>query len=401
MATSNNLGDQKGSKTSIIQALRFNGPTSRIEIAKMTGLSRATISISIAELIESNIVSETESRYSTGGRPATLLELTPNSFVMLGADYSNQLWTLGAFDLNGNEIKKAVIPSQDNSPQTVVDTLIGNLDEFVSTLGTTPIELIGLGMPGLIDINRGVIKSASDLGWNDVKISEMIHKEIGWQTVIMNRHRARGLAECRFGSGRNYNQMIYIGIGTGIAAGLFSDSQLISGAIGGAGELGHITIDPDGPLCPCGNHGCLQQLSTGFVMEQEARKLLRSGLSSVIYPNSDYDLQLIKAEKICNGADLGDEVCLQVVRKAASYLGIAMANLVNILNPEAIILGGTIPMTCDSYLKTAIQVMNQRAMSPLTADVVVKKATYNGTGGALGAAVYALDKHMAYSYFKS
>ncbi|MBB6732742.1 ROK family transcriptional regulator [Cohnella zeiphila] len=401
MDSINNVGDQKGTKVSIIQALRMYGALSRIELTKMTGLSRATISVAIAELIQLNLVKETESRYTTGGRPATLLELCPNSIVVLGADYSNQIWTLGAFDLHGNLINKLTIPSNDSSPQVVVKTLTKHLNNFVDTLETKPIQLIGLGMPGLIDINRGVINSASDLGWCEVDISTMIQQETGWQTAVINRHRARGLSECRFGSGKDFSQVIYIGIGTGIAAGLLNDSQLVTGAIGGAGELGHITIDPDGPLCPCGNQGCLQQLSTGPAMEQEVRMLLRNGAqSSFLYPDVNYDLQLIKADKICSGADAGDELCMKVVHKAASYLGIAMANLVNILNPEAIILGGPIPTGNEYYLKIATHVMNQRAMSPLTANVVVKKSVYNEIGGALGAAIFALDKHMAYSLFK-
>lgn len=401
MSRMNNHGDQKGAKINIIQALRINGPVSRIELTKLTGLSRATISLTIAELLESNFVQETESKYSTGGRPATLLELTPNTNMILGADYSNQVWTLGAFDLLGNAINKVTVPSKDNSPQTVVEALTDHLADFIKTQESKLINLIGLGMPGLVDIHRGVINSAADLGWCDVDISKMVHEKIGWQTVVINRHRARGLAECRFGAGKEFNQVIYIGIGTGIAAGLLNNRQLLSGAIGGAGEIGHITIDPNGPLCPCGNHGCLQQLSTGPAMEKEIRMLLRSGKKSIIHPTANFDLQLIGADKICFGADNGDEICMQVVEKAASFLGIAMANLVNTLNPEAIILGGSIPTSCDYYLKVASQVMNQRAMSPLTANVAVKKASCGEIGGALGAAAFALDKHLTYSHLKN
>ncbi|MEK3888669.1 ROK family transcriptional regulator [Bacillus sp. FSL K6-3431] len=401
MLNINNIGKQKGSKESIIQALRLNGPVSRIELAELTGLSRATISIAAAELIDSNLVKETELRQSTGGRPAIALQLAPNTKAILGAEFGNQEWTLGAFDLLGNVLQKANIPVTDNSPETVANTLINNIDTFVQNLNISPVELLGLGLPGLVDSKQGIIHSASDIGWYNVDIGKKISEEIGWPTVLMNRHRAQGLSECRYGAGQNFNQVIYIGIGTGIAAGLFHNRNFISGAIGGAGELGHITIEPNGPLCPCGNRGCLQLLATGPAMEKEARMLLRSGTNSLIYSDPSYDLQLLKAEDIYIAADNNDELSLQVVQKAATYLGIAMANLVNILNPEAIILGGSIPRNCDNYVKTAVKVMKQRAMGPLTANILVTNASFSEIGGALGAANFAFDKLISSPLFNS
>ncbi|SFS74324.1 ROK family transcriptional regulator [Paenibacillus sp. BC26] len=401
MARANVGKDQKGTKTSIIQTLRINGSVARIDLAKLTNLSRATISISIAELIESGLVQETESKYSTGGRPATILELTPNSKIIVGADFSNNLWTLGAFDLLGNVVHKAIIPVNGNSPIITIQTLIDHLSDFLKQINANPIELLGLGLPGLVDINRGVIKGAYDLGWYNIEIVKMIQEQFNWPTIVLNRHRARGLAECRFGAGKEFSHLVYIGVGTGISAGIFNNRELLFGAIGGAGDLGHVTIDPNGPLCPCGNHGCLQQLATGPVMEQEIRMLLRSGRTSSIYTSSNFDLQHITSDMICQGADAGDELCMEVVEKAATNLGIAMANLINLLNPEAIILGGPIPINCDFYVKIATKVMHQRSMNPLSANVVVRKGQINEMGGALGAANFALDQNLEYSLFNS
>lgn len=395
----NNIGDQKRSKVNIIQALRLNGPTSRIELTRITGLSRATVTFAIGDLMESGLVRETQSRYSTGGRPATLLELVHDAKAIVGADYNNKLWNVGAFDLIGNVIDEIVIPVEQETTVAVVQSLTTRLMEFVQRLDIPPLELIGLGMPGLIDANYGIINSAADLGWAQVDIKKMIESQINWPTVVINRHRARGIAESRYGVGRDYNEIIYIGVGTGIASGLFHQRKLISGSIGGAGELGHITVEPNGLACPCGNRGCLQQLATGPAMEQDARILLRSGRTSSIRPDSNFDLQLIKAIDICQAADEHDELCMEIVKKAATYMGIAMANLVNILNPQIIILGGNIPAHCNYYLEIAEEVMHQRAMSPLTSNIVVTRASQTKMGGALGAANFALDQNMGYSLF--
>ncbi|UUZ79081.1 ROK family protein [Paenibacillus sp. P26] len=258
-------------------------------------------------------------------------------------------------------------------------------------------------MPGLVDTSRGVIKSATDLGWHQVDIEDMAGKALGWPAVALNRHRARGLAECRFGSGTGFRHMIYVGVGSGIAAGIFNDRQLVSGSFGGAGELGHTTVEPDGPVCPCGNNGCLHLYSTAPAIEQEARRLLRAGYAESMltgaFPGND--LQPLQAKDVCRVADQGDALAVQIIERASGYLGIALANLVNLLNPEAIILGGSIPAMCGTYVQNATKVMRQRSMTALSAGITVKTAALAEIGGALGAVNYALDRHFSFSMIQS
>ncbi|MCR8634072.1 MULTISPECIES: ROK family transcriptional regulator [Paenibacillus] len=389
--------DQKGSKTSIIQALRMHGSMPRIQLTKITELSRATISSTISELIEWNLVKETEKAPSTGGRPAISLELVPGSHAIMGADLDNQAWTLGVFDLLGNVLHKTKIPVSSSRPEEAVQELVDHTSKFVQEFDKEVIQMFGLGVPGLVDTRLGIIKSASDLGWSNVDIEEMVSKGLGWPTVAINRHRARGLAECRFGSGKDYKHMIYVGVGSGIAAGIFNDRQLVSGSFGGAGELGHITVEPDGPVCPCGNNGCLHLYSTASAMEQEARRLLRAGQEESSLRRPGHDLQLLRAKDVCLAADQGDELAIRVVNHAATYLGIALANLVNLLNPEAIILGGAIPGICSTYVQTATKVMQQRSMMALSAGITVNTASLAEIGGALGAINFALDRHFSFN----
>jgi predicted NBD/HSP70 family sugar kinase len=393
------LRDQKGSKLTILQTLRVHGSMSRIELTRLTGLSRATISISIAELIECRLVCETDNRLSTKGRPATALELVPNSKVIIGADLDNKTWTLGAFDLLGNIIKTMKIPVYTFEPEETFKALATEIASFVKGLDKAPIPLLGLGVPGLVDANHRTIRSAADLEWNHVDVAGIMESEIGWPTVVVNRHRARGLTECRYGSGLTYDNMIYIGIGMGIAAGLYINRQLLSGSLGGAGEIGHTTIEPSGPLCPCGNHGCLQMLSAGPAIEQEFRKLVRASEHELVYPYQNVDLQFLKVHDVCAAAEDHDELAIKVITNAGSYLGIAMANLLNTFNPEAIILGGTIPSASSLFVEVATKVMRQRAMRPLSAETIVKTSVFKDIGGALGAANFAFDKNISISIF--
>ncbi|WP_079913480.1 ROK family transcriptional regulator [Paenibacillus sp. 32352] len=393
------IWDQKGSKTAILQMLRVHGPMSRIELTQMTDLSRATISVTINELIELGLVHETVLRQSTGGRPATNLELVPYSHMILGADLNHQTWTLGAFDLLGNTIEKKQISFSPLTPEAAVQALVCEIPDFIKQIDKSPIPLLGVGVPGLVDTHNGLLRSSAVMGWQQVELGSMLEKALGWPTVVLNRSRARGLSECRYGAGKDYQHMIYIGIDSGIGAGIYVHRELIHGALGGAGEIGHTTVDVDGPLCPCGNNGCLQMMSAAPAMELEARKLLRMGTPSSLHMQPGFDLQMLKAEDICHAAEQGDELASQVVHNAATYLGITMANLVNLLNPEAIILGGSIPKDCPSYVQTAVKVMRQRAMGQLSASTVVHIGEFKEIGGALGAANMALDRHMSFAHF--
>lgn len=384
--------DQKGSKIAILHALRQYRSVSRIGLSKRIGLTRAAVSAAIAELLEAGLVRETELLESTGGRPATALELVPGSHAVLGADYSNREWTLAAFDLLGRELHRIEIPVDGATPEAAVGRLAEQIKRLVRDKGLDPLPFLGLGMPGLVDTETGTIQSAADLSWQQVRIGERMSRELEWKTAVLNRHRARGLAEYRFGAGREYADMIYVGIGTGIAAGFFRDRRFLAES---PGELGHMTMEPDGPLCPCGNRGCLQLLSAGPAIEREFRQRLLAGGHSSRTPDRRDDPLLWSAEHICAAADKEDhEAAVEAVDKAARCFGIALAALVNLFDPQGIVLGGPIPLAGRRYADTAVKEMRRRAMHPLGAGIEVKPAALREIGGALGAANFALDRHL-------
>lgn len=392
----NARGDLKKSKLSVVQTLRERGSASRIELVRITGLSRTTISNSVAELMQWSVVEETEKNESARGRPATKLDLTPGRNLVVGAAFDPHGWTLGAFDLAGNVIDSVELAVTSMDADRVLRALVRAVPSFVSRLPRTPIPVIGLGTPGLVDTDEGVVLGAADLGWHNEPISKNISGRLGWPCVIVNRHRARGLAECRYGAARNFEDVVYIGVSTGIAAGIFHDGRLVNGAIGGAGEIGHITINPNGPLCECGNHGCLQSFAAAGALEAEMQKRLRGRKRPGADGASGAKHRPVQAEEICAAADAGDQVARSVVADAADYLGIAMANLVNTFNPQAIVLGGQIPAACRYYVERATETMRRRALQQLSRHTEVTTAAISQIGGALGAATFALDKNLTY-----
>ncbi|RSL32115.1 ROK family transcriptional regulator [Salibacterium salarium] len=388
----NNTTDQKNSKLAIIQTLRIHGSMSRIKLTEVTGFSRATVSFIISELLESGIIEESNKERSTGGRPATILELVPYSTYVIGASLDNSHWKIGVFDLLDNVIHSIEAPVNTQSPVDTFKILEDNILPLIKKLDNNLLPIIGIGTPGLIEKNGHVIKGAPPLEWYNVNVSDMLSHSIDWPIVVMNRHRARGLAECRFGAGRNSSNIIYIGVGSGVRGGFYVDRQLVTDSFGGTFELGHITVEPSGPLCSCGNEGCLQVLCSTPFIEKQIRKSIRFGETAGVFPNSD--METINASDVCKAADNGDKLSMEVINKAANYLGITMANLVNTFNPETIILGGSIPNTSKLFVETSDVVMRQRALPSIVSNVDVLSATSGDIGGALGAANFALDRNF-------
>lgn len=386
--------DKKNSTLSIIQTLRVHGSMSRIELTDFTGFSRATVSSVVSKIMEKGIVEETIKQRSTGGRPATTIELVPNSTCIIGACLDNNHWKIGAFDLLDNVIHSIDVPLYTQSPVDTFKVLEENIVTFINEIDKTPLPILGIGAPGFIEKNHHVIKNAPPREWFNVNVAEILSNSIDWPICVMNRHRARGLAECRFGSGSKSSSIIYIGVGSGVRAGFYINRQLITDSMGGTGELGHTTIEPSGPLCACGNEGCLQMLCSSTFIENQIRNSIRFGQTTGIIPALNSDIQSIKATDVCKAADSGDKLSIEVINKAATYLGIAMANLVNTFNPETIILGGTIPSTSQLFVETSNKVMRQRALPSIVSNVDVLTATLGDIGGALGAANFALDRHF-------
>jgi glucokinase-like ROK family protein len=253
---------------------------------------------------------------------------------------------------------------------------------------------VGIGVPGLVDKHTGVIKQAEDLGWRDVPIAERIMAELQFPAYVINRHRAAGLAEARYGAGVGVRELVYIGIGTGISSALFIQGVLVDGANSSFGELGHVTVDPNGPPCTCGNYGCLQSYASGNALVKEARRLLQEGGNSRIGQTSE-SLAALSGEAICEAAKEGDELALACVRHAARYLGIVIANQINYLNPDTVVLGGPIGQCAEPLLDLIRTEVKNRALAyPLSA-VRILSSTLGRNAGAIGAARLVLDQKLS------
>lgn len=366
---------------------------SRPQLAKSTGLSRATIAILIDELLAVGLVRELGLGDSGGGRPPVMLEFNPSAAYALGARLRDNRWGIVLTDLDARVVRRLDAPLGDLSPTAAISTLQQGVAELTRDIDHSRLlPAIGLGTPGLVDMNAGLVKTAVDVNWFDVPIGKMAQEALGLSVYVANRSKVGALAELWSGREQNIQNLIYVSIGTGIAAGVVIQGQLYTGANSSAGELGHVTIVPDGPLCGCGNRGCLQALASGPAIANRAREQLRHMPGHILLELVEGHPERIQPETVFAAAEAGDILARQVVHDTAVYLGIAIGNLINLFNPELIVLGGPAGQNGQILLDTVRAEAQRRAMAyPLSAARIVT-STVGPDAGAIGAAVLVLQR---------
>ena len=307
-------------------------------------------------------------------------------------------------DLGGTKIIAAVVlpggkiisrnyclTMADKGPEAVSDRILSAVDRAIAQAKLKTSELIGIGVAaaGILDTNRGIVTSSPNLPhWHNVQLRDILADKLGVVTYLINDASAAALGEHRFGAGMGFDNIVYLTVSTGIGGGIIIGGELYSGTDGCAGEVGHMTIEADGPQCHCGNFGCLEALASGWAVAKAAITCIDNGKKSSIIELVDGRLENITAETVAMAARRGDRLAADIVSEAAKYLGIGLANLVNIFNPELIVIGGGLSKMGDMLLKPARKVLKERAFR-LPADTVrVVRARLGGNAGIVGAAAY-------------
>ncbi len=249
----------------------------------------------------------------------------------------------------------------------------------------------GIGAPGPLDVEAGVVVAPPNLpGWDRVPLRRLIESRLGITTFLENDANAAALGEYRFGAGRGVEHMIYVTASTGIGGGLILNGRLYHGASGMAGEIGHITIMPYGPLCGCGNRGCLEALASGTAIARQAGERVARGAPTLIADLAGGDPERVTAKLVAEAASQGDMEAQEILAEAMHYLGIGMANLVNLFNPQLIVIGGGLTNIGEMLFGPVQRAIDRRALPTLAQAVRVVRAELGDNAGVLGAAAVAL-----------
>ncbi|MFW6338169.1 MAG: ROK family protein [Alkalispirochaetaceae bacterium] len=321
------------SRVRILQLLLSEGSCTRPALAAQTGLTRAAVGVVAEELMERGIIREGGREESRGGRRARLLEIVPEAAVAVGASMRDSDWSFAAADLHGEILDEDREPMAATDPSSAIQALVAGYNRFTERLGgKTLLPALGVGTPGLVDIHRGHVQSAVDLGWNEVPFARMGEEALGLPVLVANRSKVGALAELWGHKGRSRRTLIYVSLGTGVAAGIVIGGELFIGANSSAGELGHISVVPDGPVCGCGNRGCLQTLVSEEALLRRARSLENAMRTPIVADVSELFSRALN----------GTQPERRVMEEAAEYLAVAIGTVVNLFNPEQLILGGPV-----------------------------------------------------------
>ena len=315
-----------------------------------------------------------------------------------------------AIDVGGTQIRAAIVSRQGRiiakkfyptlaaeGPESVIGRILLAIDRLLKGKGgdSSSPDSISLAAAGAIDYEKGIITLSPNLpGWHSVPLRDVVEKRYGLETFLINDASAAALGEHRFGAGKGVNNLIYLTVSTGIGGGIIINGELYSGVSGGAGELGHMTIEVNGPVCSCGNTGCLEMFASGRAMAGEAIKRINDGGRSALTEMVGGKIDNITAEKVSVAAQAGDSLALEVVSQAGMYLGVGLANLVNIFNPEMIIVGGSVAKVGKLFLDPAREVVRERALSLLVQAVRIVNAQNIDEAGLLGAAAFAFQHRL-------
>ena len=251
---------------------------------------------------------------------------------------------------------------------------------------------IGIGCPGLVDPQRGIVRVPPNFpGWDEVLLGETIQHAFGLRTIVVNDVNAMALGELHYGAGQGFRDLICLTLGTGVGGAFLVGGKLHTGFMGTAGEIGHITVEPDGPQCNCGNRGCLERLiGSQAIVQRTVSKLKDTNNRSSL---SGLDSSTLTPKIISDAGQRGDVMAKEVLREVGTYLGIVLAGLVNFLNPQAILIGGGVANAGDLIFEPVKKTIQRRAYSLPAEAVQILPAQLGDEAGVIGAATLVFLKN--------
>ncbi|HNR31874.1 MAG TPA: ROK family protein [Candidatus Hydrogenedentes bacterium] len=271
--------------------------------------------------------------------------------------------------------------------QTAEDRIRQIIREALDAVGSPPIRGIGVGSPGPLDPKTGIIIDTPNLGWKNFPLGDTLSKEFGVPVVVDNDVNVGTYGEWRFGDISECEDVVGVFPGTGIGGGIIINRKLLHGFSGAAGEIGHMTLEVDGPYCGCGKRGCLEALASRIAIAKEVAALAAREDAPYVKANCGTDIENMRSGAIAKAIENGEKMVEGVVRRAAYYVGIAVANLINILSPEAVVLGGgLVEAMPDLYLEEVNRAVKEHAMPFLRKGVRIVPAKLGDNAVVLGAA---------------
>lgn len=374
----------------VLKTIYRQKEVSRAEVARVTHLTRTTVSDIVAELLEAGLLEEVGVGSSAGGKPPILLSVRANARQLACLDLSGPEFQGAVVNLRGKVCQRKSLAPENGGGEAALQALYRLLDELTAS-ADAPLLGIGIGVPGLTDPERGVVLKSVHLQWNDLPLKQQLEDRYHLPVYLINDSHAAALAEYTFGELRGASNLIVVRIGEGIGAGIILSGQLHYGDGYGAGEIGHLTVVEGGRQCSCGNYGCLETVASPKALLQRMHELAEyewisfSALPGLEPGNITWDF-------VRRSFQAGDETVTELVKEAGRYLGVSIANLVSILNVHRIIISGSYVDFGEMFLEAISGEVKRRALLTTATETQILNSTLGPDHVILGATAKVLSQ---------
>lgn len=388
---------KKINRFAILDLIRFTpAGISRVELARKVGLTRAAVTTIISDLLAEGLILEAESRNTHSGRRPVVLQINPEVGLVAAVDVGATHATALVADFSARVLaEKEISLDIDCGPEKCLSQVDALLRETLDQAGLSlsRILAVGVGVPGPVSPHTGSVVSPPLMpGWEKFPIREQLNKWWGVPVLLNNDAELGAIGEWAYGAGRGEPFLMYVKSGSGVGAGILLNGQVYQGACGTAGEIGHITIDENGPLCKCGNHGCLEAFSGGNAIVAQARRAVESGqVTQLAFVNPR---EKITIKDVIESARNGDLISQQIMSDAGAHLGTAIAGLVNMFNPGMIVIGGGVSQVGDLLLEPIRHIVSVRSLKASSHSVRITSALLGRRSSAMGGIVQAMTEAL-------
>ncbi|OGF46513.1 MAG: hypothetical protein A2452_01035 [Candidatus Firestonebacteria bacterium RIFOXYC2_FULL_39_67] len=365
----------------ILNLLRENISISRIELSRMTKLDAKTITNIVRVLFKQDLIEEKGFNESSGGRPSEKLSIKTSSNFCIGVDLGATHVTCAMVDMRGSVLYKDECEvSLNESKESVIKKIIFLIEKCSRNTKKKYIRGIGMGLPGLFDRKKGVSVHAANLPkWKNVPVRNILSNKFDLPVYFEDCSRVMALGEMWYGKCKNIKDFIFLDIGYGIGCGIVNNSELQSGATNSIGEIGHIKVELNGKPCGCGSSGCLETVSSGMAIAREYKR--RSGLNG---------LSRLTAKDVLTRAYSGDATAKRIVSESGKYLGLAISHIINILNPDIVVVGGKLSKSGSVLLKPMKDAVEKYSYSGSLKGLKIVNSELGDDAGVLGASALVL-----------
>ncbi|RCW47448.1 ROK family protein [Paenibacillus prosopidis] len=360
----------------VLESVLKHAPLSRAQISELTGLNKATVSSLVQDLIDSHLVLEIGPGQSSGGRKPVMLLFNGTAGYAVGIDLGVNYIRGLLVDLEGNVIAEHQRGLKRHDAEFAIEQLAECIEGLMDAAPESPYGIVGIGVgvPGIVD-DKGTILFAPNLKWRQIELQQRLEERFGLPVTIDNEANAGAQGEQKYGAGRGIPNQIYVSVGIGIGTGIILNKELYKGASGFSGELGHLSIEYDGKPCSCGNLGCWELYASENALLERAVLL---GFDSL--------------EELLASAENGDERVRELIRSIGDFLGAGIANIVNVFNPNVVIIGNRMSRAAE-WLEPAVQAAVDRRTLPYHRERMrILFAELQDQSAVRGAAYYAISK---------